>query len=415
MRVFLFCTEKGIRIPLGRRDDCLKIHLVYDSHFEPLEQTLKEIGHTVIWDYSIEQFAIFAESGHTDADVAIIDGTAGGLKIQELYELLKQIRTSLFELRIIVQFPLSITNNKDLINRLIGLNIYDIRFADEFTIDDVESWLNKRMTLAELKYDGQQLEGQISQNVEYASQQDEEEEEEKPKRFKIPKMSMPRINLPKREKQPKEEKNIEEVAEEVAIKAEDVKKTSPNTFREIIVLYSPAPTGKTFVGVNLAVAVARTGIPTIFMDSTEYCGVKYHFNAPSFPFKLDDIPLTVTPYDKSIFQENAVFVVEANSLSKIPKGSKVILVLDSDYSHQLIATKNLHKVESQGIFWNQKDPICDPTKVISLPLIGTIPYFGDTSYRIKVGVPRALEDDQLCEVLLSIKEFDPVENILIRA
>lgn len=167
MRVFLFCTEKGIRIPLGRRDDCLKIHLVYDSHFEPLEQTLKEIGHTVIWDYSVEQFSIFAESGHTDADVALVDGTARGLRLQELYELLKEIRKNLYELRIIIQFPSVLIGNKSLIDKLIGLNIYDIHFADEFTIEDVENWMNHRMTLVDLRYDGQKLQGELQDEILY--------------------------------------------------------------------------------------------------------------------------------------------------------------------------------------------------------------------------------------------------------
>lgn len=402
----------------------MKIHLVYDSTFKDLKTALEEEGHTVIWDYSLEQFAVFAESQETDADAALIDGTAGGLKLEEVYQLLKHIRKNLVDLRIIIQFPKSLSLNRDLINKLIGLNIYDIRFYDEFTIEDVEHWLNHRMTLADLRYDGEKLEGKVEQSVEYATPLDEETDEEKPaKRLTFPKISLPKISFPKREKQVKQEKEKKLVAEEPKeeyreqIQQEVNTKQSANvsTDREIIVLYSPVPSGKTFVGVNLAVAIARTGAPTIFMDSTEYCGAKFHFNAPSFPFKLSDIPLTVAPYDESLFKEKAVFVIETNSPKYVPHGAKVIAVMDSDYAHQLITAKHIHEVEVQGVFWNQKDAVCDPTKLITLPLIATIPYFKDTNSRIKSGVPRALEDDQLCEVLLAIREFDPVEYMLMRA
>ncbi|WP_126430039.1 hypothetical protein [Brevibacillus marinus] len=184
-----------------------------------------------------------------------------------------------------------------------------------------------------------------------------------------------------------------------------------NSFQqEIIVLYSGEPTGKTFVGVNLAIALARLGKSVHFMDITGR--VKHWFNAPAFPFQLEDINLRVSGFERTSQAE--ILIVETSLvdvLSMLPAHT-LFVVIDSDLAHQIEIAKAIHMLQPVGMIWNQENQFGDPSIHIHLPIVVTLPRYADTYERIEKGIPRALSDDVMCNELLKIYHFDPTDHFL---
>lgn len=160
----------------GRR---MKIHLVYRDGFESLKLALEENGHIIKWDLSLEQFALASQSNGVDpgTDIVLMDGTAGCRTKQESFEFLKQARTNLPDMRFIVQLPTSESDDKEWLNKLFGLSIYDIHFVDEFTLDDVEEWLVTKKNLTDYEYAGEPLQGEIQSDVSFQPNEEVEDEE----------------------------------------------------------------------------------------------------------------------------------------------------------------------------------------------------------------------------------------------
>ncbi|CAI8944453.1 putative CbiA domain-containing protein [Brevibacillus sp. IT-7CA2] len=174
--------------------------------------------------------------------------------------------------------------------------------------------------------------------------------------------------------------------------------------QECLVLYSPESTGKTFIGVNLSIALGLLGKKVQYMDDTGR--VKHWFNAPVFPFQLEGIDLTVSGLERTSQAE--ILVVETRRVEVLSflQPHKLFLVLDSDLAHQIEVAKAIRDLQPIGMIWNQESQFGDPSKLIHLPVVVTLPRYSDTYERIEKGVPRALSDEVLRQELLKIWQFD---------
>lgn len=180
--------------------------------------------------------------------------------------------------------------------------------------------------------------------------------------------------------------------------------------QEVIVLYSPEPTGKTFVGVNLAIALARAGKQVQLMDDSER--VKYWFNAPSFPFQLTDLNLRVSGLERTSQAEVLIIETRRSEVLSLFPTEKVFLVVDSDLSHQIEIAKAIHSIQPIGMIWNLESQYGNPANHIHLPVVVSLPRYADTYERIERGVPRALTDAALSQELLKVWYFDPTDHFM---
>lgn len=139
----------------------MNIHLVFSVEFNEMKEALEEAGHVVIeWDYSLEQFRDFSENRENHSDVALIDG-AGTHEKKHMIELLTEIRRNIPDLRLIINFPEELKTDKEFINKLLSLSIYDLYFQDEFAIDDIELWIRTTKTFADYDIDTYMIQGVI--------------------------------------------------------------------------------------------------------------------------------------------------------------------------------------------------------------------------------------------------------------
>ncbi|MBA4535481.1 hypothetical protein [Brevibacillus halotolerans] len=178
-----------------------------------------------------------------------------------------------------------------------------------------------------------------------------------------------------------------------------------------IYLYSPESTGKTFVGINLAIALARIGKSVHYMDISNK--VRNWFNSPTFPFTLSDIPLFVSGYQNQPFCSDAIVIIETRDKQHIHNSDgKNILVVDSDLSHSIEVSKSLRGIKWTGMVWNMESTNGNPKNIISLPIITSLPRYCDVYESIEKGVPKAMNDDLLVNKLLKIYNYDHIASLM---
>lgn len=115
---------------------------------QPLTRVLQDRDYTVTGtDVTLEQFHIAAEAGSIEAEVALIDATAGTLQKQESIRLLQQVRMCIPETRLIVLLPES---DVEWQKALGTYGIYDLYVIDKFAIEDVVKWIVTRKTIADV-------------------------------------------------------------------------------------------------------------------------------------------------------------------------------------------------------------------------------------------------------------------------
>ncbi|MGG1531490.1 hypothetical protein [Brevibacillus agri] len=311
--------------------------------------------------------------------------------------------------------------------RLIGLGIYDLIMGDTIKVDQVIAALHHPGTRKQVKHLLRQEEELTSEDTYRAKEiklvATEEKNQEGSQRpinqrvFRFSK-SVTDVREKLREKweaREKENKTAPErsvMAEKSAVEARN--KEPEATPEKIIVLYSPESTGKTYVGVNTAIAAAkRLRVPALYKDCTPTCKTKLWFNAPTFPFTLSDIPLTVAGRDAKPSAKIGVLIVEAAKKDDIPPGAVVYVIVDSDYARQVIISKALDGIQPAGVIWNMAyDGACHPQELIPLLLTLALPYDHEAHLDIANGIPRAFSDEGLCDQLVKIVQMDPLHQYM---
>ena len=172
---------------------------------------------------------------------------------------------------------------------------------------------------------------------------------------------------------------------------------------EFIVLFSSETTGKTIIGINLAVAIAKTGRSVHYMDTTNNLGVKGIFSAEDFPINLLNLPLRVSGYEENT--EAEIVIIEASDKEYIPQESKTFVISDSNLKNQISIRNQLFGVHPEGIIWNRPDEEQPPMEIIHLPLICKVK-------EMKGEQPRALVDERLSESLLAVAQFDYIDYFI---
>jgi|GEM_PF-2826919 len=169
----------------------------------------------------------------------------------------------------------------------------------------------------------------------------------------------------------------------------------------VMVIYSPVPVGKTFVGINTAIALASLGQKVYYMDATPKERTKLWFNAPSYPFGLADIPLTVGPVAKVPFQEDGLVVMECSRMKDIPRNATVVLVADSNlaYTKHIVKEIGDRWPMFRGVVWNMYDPNVSINHLIPAPIVAKLPRYTNVEEQIQKGVPHAFFDTELCKTL----------------
>ncbi|MBG9804915.1 hypothetical protein ABHN05_13235 [Brevibacillus laterosporus] len=215
-------------------------------------------------------------------------------------------------------------------------------------------------------------------------------------------------NLAKRDKEDEIDRNKNLESKEVCVQS-----INQESLSEInaIYLYSPESTGKTFVGINLAIALARMGKSVHYMDISNK--VRNWFNSPTYPFTLSDIPLFVSGYQNQPFHSDAIVIIETREKKHIYNSvGKNILVVDSDLSHSIEVSKSIRGIKWTGMVWNMESTNGNPKSIISLPIITSLPRYSDVYENIEKGVPRAMNDDLLVNELLKIYNYDHIAALM---
>jgi len=169
-----------------------------------------------------------------------------------------------------------------------------------------------------------------------------------------------------------------------------------------ICLFSPGPTGKTFIGSNLSVALAKAGHQVVYMDASKISCAATWFGGEKLPYYHPNLSLKVCPYDPQYLPSEGYLIIETDQVEKIPDGASVFLVIDSDFAHLVDVIQNITSLHPEGIIWNKADLTNNPGKRIPLPIVCQIPFYNDVNARIQLGEPRALVDETLSEVLVHI-------------
>jgi putative lipoic acid-binding regulatory protein len=312
------------------------------------------------------------------------------------------------------------------LERLIGLGIYDLIIGDTIKVDQVIAALHHPGTRKQVKHLLRQEEELTSEDTYRAKEirliTTEEEKPEGSRQisqrvYRIAK-SMTDVSEKLRKKwevRGKESASIPETTTVVQQAVVGIQKKEPETTTEkVIVLYSPEATGKTYVGVNMAIAAAkRLQVPVLYKDCTPTCKTKLWFNAPMFPFTLSDIPLTVAGRDAKPSAKVDVLIVEAASKADIPTGAVVYVVVDSDYARQVIISKSLDGIQPAGLIWNMAyEDACHPQNMIPLLHVLTLPYDRKAYCDIEKGIPRAFSDEALCDRLVKVIQMDPLHQYM---
>lgn len=339
-------------------------------------------------------------------ELLILDVT--GFLDNQIYQELRNYRMIKEKTRIMIVSP-GATHGDILLSRLVSMGIYDIVTATE------------QEEIAQEMFRLLQSEPSITTAWRWFSEGEQKAKEESTKSNKILQWTIQIVNA---KKDRDSVSKVRKLDEEEGVKDRDTNinhdevATREQKHRKLIALYSPAPTGKTFIGINLAIAIARAGQKVVYMDCTATCAVKLYFNSRTFPFQLKSLPLWVSGFSQSLFQqEDMVVVLETNTdkylnLLKQGDNSNIYAVVNSDFTHQIQLAKNLEGKDVSAMIWNEFDNSVDPRDIITLPIITSIPHYSDTNTRIKRGVPQALEDDELAENLLKIYNFNVTRNFL---
>ncbi|GGI97872.1 hypothetical protein [Paenibacillus hunanensis] len=126
----------------------MKIHVVFAAAIvQPLVQALQNREITISGtDITLEQFYIAAEAGKVEADIALIDASAGANK-RDSIEILQKIRMCIPATRLIAILP---DADIEWQKALGTYGIYDIYIAEQFNVDDVIHWINTRKTIADV-------------------------------------------------------------------------------------------------------------------------------------------------------------------------------------------------------------------------------------------------------------------------
>ena len=138
-----------------------QIHLVFDSlTVQELSKALQERDFNVTGkDSTLEQFRIAAEAGQVEASLAIVDATAGVVNKQDSVQILRDIRGFIPDTRLIVLLP--VQADREWIQKIGALGIYDVYAVEQFTIDDVVTWIETRKTIRDLEETESDLSGQV--------------------------------------------------------------------------------------------------------------------------------------------------------------------------------------------------------------------------------------------------------------
>lgn len=300
------------------------------------------------------------------------------------------------------------------LERLIGLGIYDLVIGDTVNVEQVIDALHHPGTRKKVKHllhpeTMKSDDAYRAKEMKLVADQEEKPDHQQPIRQKVLGIVKSVTDVKETIKQKWDLRTkVFKPPEEPGGESDQKKaKVEPE---KVIVLYSPESTGKTFVGINLAIAVAKQGEKVHYMDDSEK--VKYWFNAPHFPFALEDIPVRVSGMEK-VLDVDVVIVETRNkeTISRFPN-PHLFVVVDSDLSHQIEVSKSLESLSPLGMVWNQEDQVGDPKRHIYLPTVVTLPRFPDTCERIVKGIPRAFTDSALCEELLKVYLFDPMDDFV---
>lgn len=126
----------------------MKIHVVFAAAIvQPLVHALQNRDVTISGtDITLEQFYIAAEAGKVEADIALIDASAGANK-RDSIEILQKIRMCIPATRLIAILP---DADIEWQKALGTYGIYDIYIAEQFNVDDVIHWINTRKTIADV-------------------------------------------------------------------------------------------------------------------------------------------------------------------------------------------------------------------------------------------------------------------------
>lgn len=306
------------------------------------------------------------------------------------------------------------------LERLIGLGIYDLVIGDTVNVEQVIDALHHPGTRKKVKHLLHQ-ESMKSDDAYRAKEiklvaDQEEKSNHQPVGQKVLGIVKSVTDVKETIKQKwdlraKVFKPPEELTNDDTSGSESNLKKAKGEPEQVIILYSPESTGKTFVGINLAIALAKQGKRVHYMDESEK--VKYWFNAPHFPFVLEGFSLRVSGMEKSLDAD--VVVVETRKKETVSRFPNALLfvVVDSDLSHQIEVSKSLESLSPLGMVWNLADQVGNPKRHIHLPTVAVLPWYLDTFERIEEGIPRAFTDSALCDELLKVYLFDPMDDFVL--
>jgi hypothetical protein len=362
---------------------------------------IKIVSHEYSWD----SFLIWAETDAPSPDIVIGDGMAyvssaehGMNRNAALLDIIRTVRLKRPEIRFVLIFPTASAEDRTLISGIAVLGIYDIYIRDEYTIDDIESWLKKP---ADIK----NVADYLPVDERFPGLQAE------PHGIKAVFMDSER----KVEKKP-------DIFEAVSASGRAVEIRS----RRLYTVYSPVPAGKTFFAVNLAASLAVSGRNTALVDITGTGACTAWTNAVGDPRIGAHVPeISMVVYEKQNFTEtlhiNADYIVvdtpsygAGDRLLRelLRESEKIFVVLDPDYSHSLYASRNFLSVDAKRALYilnkNIENLEIDPEEFyaeMGIKFAVKIKFFTELYNSIARGIPLAVEDRILRAKILDLFDW----------
>lgn len=143
----------------------MKLHLIFEADLgTALKAALEKRGHVVSGvDYALEQFRDYISAHPPDAELILADGRVGIGTIADSVQLLKDIRLTIPQIRIIVILPQDAST--EWVQAIGRLGIYDVHCFNQFGIHDVLEWMEHIRTPADVWREEPLPDGKVGQAV----------------------------------------------------------------------------------------------------------------------------------------------------------------------------------------------------------------------------------------------------------
>lgn len=406
-----------------------KIICVFSKEDDAVADAIKKISgvEVVSREYGWDSLLAWAETKEASPDIILGSEFAEisavdykGDKDAALLAAAKKIRLIRPEIRLVLIFS-GLKKDSWLLPSLVALGVYDVHPVDEYTTNDLEKWIARPNTLADVKEYLPKVDMKGNADVPRQKKESpklvEEKETEKPKRkFVLRSVPIGYFKIRRHEIKPPLKEEEQPVPVDVTV-VKNLERPKIVREKKMITVMSPAPTGKTFVVVNLAAALALSGKNTALVDTANTGAIKIWLNIEGnlksgvHP-NIDNLVLYEKEnIDEIIGIDADYIVVDTSSVINeefkrelIKESERIILVGDPDLAHAMLVKGEAVPVEKTVFVLNKYDAenmMLEPEELYKgITANLKIEYYKEMYNSIITGIPVAVGDRRLRAKLL---------------